>query len=238
MSRRKPASTVLAAVIYLRCSTTGQAESGLGREAQEALCRAHAERLGWPVAGVYLDDGLSGTRPLAERPGLAAAVAAVKATPGTAFLVASVSRVSRTQRELWRLVDDRGEFALPLVSASEPFDVSSAMGRAFLGMLATFASLEADLASERTVSALAAAKARGQILGAPPMGVRVVDGVRVEDAAVVASIARARALRAEGKSYATIAAALNEEGAPTAKGGRWHVRTVRVALGVEVAAAT
>ncbi len=220
----------------MRVSTAGQSESGLGREAQEATCRAYAARQGWTVAGVFVDDALGGKLPVTERPALAAAITAANAGAGVAFLVYSLTRAFRTQRECWLTIeDDHGDPALPLVSATEPFDLTTSFGRASFGMLATFARLEADLVADRTVAALAAARARGQVLGAPPMGVRVVDGVRVEDPAVAASIARIKALRGEGQSYATIAATLNEEGAPTAKGGRWHVRTVRVALGLESA---
>lgn len=233
MRPRKP-SPITAAIIYLRVSTAGQAESGLGREAQEAACRELCARHGWPVLGVHVDDGISGTVGLAGRPGLAAAVGAVHARPGTACVVYSISRLARSQRALWDLVDDRGEYALPLVSASEPFDVSTPAGRAMLGMLATFAALEADLASERTSAALGAARARGTKLGAPGMIERVVDGVRVVDEVKAAHVRRAQGLRAEGLSLREVAERLNAEGVPAAKGGRWHVRTVRVALGLDV----
>lgn len=221
--KRRTAPATLAAVVYLRVSTAEQAASGLGREAQEAACRAHCSRLGWPVLSVHVDDGLSGTLPVARRPGLVAAVAAVKAAPGAALVVASVSRLARTQLELWQLVDDRGEWALPLVSASEPFDVSTAAGRAFLGMLATFATLEADMCSDRTSAALAAAKARGVTLGAPKL---------LSRPAMAPAIERAHALRAEGLSLRAVVDKLNAEGIAAAKGGPWHLKTLRAALAV------
>jgi DNA invertase Pin-like site-specific DNA recombinase len=221
MTRRKLA-TYTAAVIYLRVSTDGQRVSGLGREAQEAACREHCARHGWAVQAVHCDDGLSGTLPVEERPGLAAAVEAARAA-GVVLLVYSVSRAARSVGELYRLVDPRdGSDPIPLVSVSEPFDLTTAMGKAFLGMLAVLAALESDLASERTIAALAAAKARGVKLGAP----RVYDGAHP-------GVIRAQALRAEGMSERDIADQLNHEGVPTARpGGRWHQKTVRAALAV------
>jgi site-specific DNA recombinase len=174
-----------------------------------------------------VDDGLSGKLPLAKRPGLAAAVAAVKAgAPGCVFVVYAVSRFIRSQKECWALVDQGGEYALPLVSASEPFDLTTAMGRAFLGMLATFAALESDLASERTTDALAAAKFKGTKLGAP----------RMEDVLPAETIETVKTLYSTGNySHRSLAAELNERRIPTAQGKQWHPRTVRVALGATVA---
>ncbi len=247
-ARRKP-QTPTAVVIYLRVSTEDQARSGLGREAQEAACRAFCARMGWRLLGppgergeatAFVDDGLSGKLPIGARPGLAAAVEAARG-PGVAFVVYSLSRAFRTQRECWMTVeDDRGEPALPLVSATEPFDLTTAFGRAAFGMLATFARLEADLASDRTVAALSAAKARGTRLGAPGMVERVTaKGVREFIPERVEVAREIQALRRQGLSLAAIADELNTRGVPTAKpGARWHKRTVGVAAGLELPVAT
>ena len=234
------------AIIYLRVSTDEQARSGLGREAQEAAARAYCARQGWPVAGVHVDDGLSGKLPVSERPGLRAAIEATHAAPGTAFVVYALTRAFRTQRECWSTIEDsHGEPALPLVSASEPFDLTTSFGRASFGMLVTFARLEADLASDRTVAALGAARARGVKLGAPSMVERVTEAVddagkvtltREVDPGRMAIVREIRAAHEGGASLRAIVADLNARCVPTAKpGARWHVRTVRVALGLAAA---
>jgi DNA invertase Pin-like site-specific DNA recombinase len=215
-------SLAVAAIVYLRVSTERQADSGLGREAQEARCRQYAEGRGWRVAGVHVDDGVSGTRGVDKRPGLAAAIAAVRATPGTVLLVHSVSRFARSQRDLHTLLDARGADPLPLVSATEPFDVSTAMGKAFVGMLGVIAALESDLASERTKGALAARKARGAKLGPKFLADRFPE-----------TAAKVRELyKAKGATHASVADELNRLGIPTARGGggRWHATTVRRTL--------
>lgn len=227
---RKPIAVRTAAVLYLRVSTDRQAESGLGIEAQEAACRAFCARQGWDVASVHVDAGLSGTLPIGERPGLAAAAAAVRALPGAAFVVYSLSRLARSQRQTWELLDDRGPYALPVVSATEPFDASTAMGKAFLGMLATFSALESDLASERTMAALGAARTRGVKLGAPSMA--TLAAASPEAAAI---LRRVHALRSsEGLSQRAIAEHLNDSGVPSLGGGRWHLRSVQIALATKV----
>jgi DNA invertase Pin-like site-specific DNA recombinase len=215
----KPATA--SAVVYLRVSTARQAAEGIGLDAQEAKCRAHAERMGWPVLAVHKDEGVSGRDGVEDRAGLQAAIAAVKANPGAVVVVYSVSRLARRQRLLWNLLDDREGYGLPVSSATEAFDTATPTGRAMLGMIATFAQLEADMVSERTRDALAEVKAQGTRLGAPDM-VRLGAGE---------SVRLAQELYASGAfSHRTLAEELNRRGVPTAKGGKWWPKTVRAAL--------
>jgi site-specific DNA recombinase len=157
------------AFIYLRVSTARQANEGVGLEAQEAKCRAHAERMGWEVAEVLADEGISGKETIENRPGLAKLLERATQTPRAVVVVYSISRLARRQRLLWQLLDDRDGYGLSVSSATEPFDTSNPMGRAMLGMIGVFAQLEADMASERTRDALATLKAQGKKLGAKGM---------------------------------------------------------------------
>ncbi len=210
----------LAAIVYLRVSTGKQAVSGVGMEAQLAKCTEHCARLGIPVASVHKDEGISGKDGVDKRPGLQEVIAAVQATPGSVVVVYSLSRLGRSQRLIWNLLDDRGGFGLPLSSATEPFETTTPMGRAMLGMLGVWAQLESDLVSERTIDAMAAVAARGVRVGAPTMAMKVPE-----------SVAEIRRLREAGMSPAAIADALNAGGWRTArKGTRWHPKTVRAAL--------
>ena len=62
------------AVIYLRVSTTGQAEEGTSLDAQKAACLSKARALGAQVVACYEDAGVSGAL-YAARPGIQAALA-------------------------------------------------------------------------------------------------------------------------------------------------------------------
>jgi len=211
------------AVIYLRVSTARQAAEGIGLDAQEAKCRAQAERMGWPVIAVHRDEGLSGRDGVEERPGLQAAIDTVKSNPGAVVVVYSISRLARRQRLLWNLLDQQEGYGLPVSSATEPFDTATPTGRAMLGMIATFAQLEADMVSERTKDALAEIKAQGRKLGAPSM----------IDLGAVESVRTAQELYATGKfTHRTLAEELNRLKVQTAKRGttKWWPKTVRAAL--------
>ena len=191
-------------------------------EAQLAKCQEHCARQGIPVLSVHTDEAVSGKDGLDKRPGLRAVIAAVEANPGSVVVVYSLSRLGRSQRLIWTLLDDRGEYALPLASATEPFETATPMGRAMLGMLGVWAQLEADLVSERTVDAMAALAKRGVRLGAPKMA----------DSVPVGTLNEIKEMYASGRySYRQIAADLNARGVPTSrKGGKWWPKTIRVAL--------
>lgn len=229
------AKTPTGAVVYCRVSTRKQVSVGAGREAQEARCRAHCASHGWPVLGCFADDGISGREGLNGRPGLAAALEAVKATPGAVLVAYSLSRLARRQRLVWHLLDDREGIGIPFSSATEAFDTASPMGRAMLGMIAVWSALESDLASERTMDALEAVRERGTKLGAPTMVERVdAEGQRRVDPAKLAVVRGIRERYAAGGwSHRRLADALNAEGVPPLgpkPSARWHATTVRIAL--------
>ncbi len=90
-----------------------------------------------------------------------------------------------------QLGEELRDLGVELVSLSEGIDTSSSMGRAMFGMCGVFAQLEADLVRERTLAGLAAARRRGARLGRPPKLDRW-------------EVARARRLRASGKSLRAV----------------------------------
>lgn len=222
--RAKLTAKATSAIIYLRVSTEGQKRSGVGLELQLAKCQEHCVRLGIPVISIRQDAAISGKDGIDKRPGLRDVIADAQANPGAVVVVYSLSRLGRSQRLIWNLLDDRGEYALPLSSATEPFETATPMGRAMLGMLGVWAQLESDLVSERTIDAMAAVSARGVKVGAKPMSKLGVD------------VAAIQALYATGQfSHRSLAEHLNTTGVATAKpGGKWWVRSVQRALAAEV----
>ncbi len=216
------------AVIYLRVSTEEQSKSGVGLQAQILKCTEHCVRLGLSIVAVHKDDGISGKAGLDKRPGLRSAITDVQNTPGGVVVVYSLSRLARSQRVIWTLLDDRGDYALPLTSATEVFETVTPMGRAMLGMLAVWAQLESDLVSERTTDAMAVLKARGVKLGRPAMEKEIESTVR-----------EIQELYATGRyTLESLAKDLNARGVPTSRGGKWWPRTVKVAVGVKLEGAS
>ncbi|MGO9351302.1 MAG: recombinase family protein [Mycobacterium sp.] len=83
------------AVLYLRVSTSEQALSGLGIEAQRETAKAYAKRKGLTIVDEFCDEGISAKR-LDSRPGALAALAAVRQGRAAGLLVAKMDRLSRS----------------------------------------------------------------------------------------------------------------------------------------------
>jgi hypothetical protein len=66
--RASPAPSQPAAYGYCRVSTDQQRDSGISIEEQRRKIEARAAEMGWNLAGVFVDAGVSGSIPLAQRP--------------------------------------------------------------------------------------------------------------------------------------------------------------------------
>jgi DNA invertase Pin-like site-specific DNA recombinase len=218
-------------VAYYRVSTDEQGQSGLGLEAQQEAIQSLAASRGWHIRSHHTEVE-SGKR--ADRPVLAQAIAEAR-NVGATLVVAKLDRLSRDASFLLSLFDGN----VPILFGDMPeLDASTSTGRLQLVVMAGFAEFERKRISERTKSALAAAKARGVKLGGLRPGSAAGTGIGVKQAcAARAAKADAKALqliepirRAEeagASSLAEIADMLNEFGVQTPSGrGRWMATTV------------
>ena len=218
-------------VAYCRVSTAKQGRSGLGLEAQrEAIARfAEVEQL--EIAGEFVEvETGKGSDALDRRPQLAAAMAQASLL-GCPVIVAKLDRLSRDVAFISGLMAKR----VPFVVAELGSDVDPFM----LHLYAALAEKERRLISERTMAALAAAKARGVKLGNPNGAAAIRRAGKGTGAAVEALKAGAdahaqqlapviRHLQGEGfKSLPALARTLNERGIVTPRGGKWHPSSVR-----------
>jgi site-specific DNA recombinase len=81
------------------------------------------------------------------------------------------------------------------VSASEPIETTTPMGRAFLGILAVLAQLEREQTSQRVADALAFKRNQGKLLGTLPAGYR-----RAEDGSIVIDEAAGQIVRLSSRT--------------------------------------
>jgi DNA invertase Pin-like site-specific DNA recombinase len=226
--RRKPQDGARVAVGYVRVSTEGQATQGVSLEAQKARIEAWARSCGSRVAQVHDDPGYSGGR-ADNRPGLRAALAQVCKAKG-ALVVYSLSRLARSTKDAIEIAERLEKAGADLVSLSEAIDTTSAAGRLFFRLMAAMAEFERDVIAERTSSALAYKRARGERISRfAPFGYRLEGGRVVPDLKETRATSRARELRAKGLTCRGVVEALNREGVPC-RGKRWHLSTVHAIL--------
>lgn len=197
-------------------------------EMQEAAVRSLAERHGDTITEVLSDFAKSGgsTR---GRPGYARLLEAVDHGEAGTIYSYSLSRLSRSLLDFSDLLERcrAHKVRVRLVQEGD-IDYSSATGRAFANMAATFAQMERELGAERNSSSMAARIARGDYVGQAPFGTRVARGQLLkregEDPGAVIAAFR------EAGSFAGAAILLNARGVPSrhSKDGqpRWGHGTV------------
>lgn len=171
--------------IYARCSTL----NGQNPEMQLGELRAFCQSRGWPVAGEYVDAGMSGSKE--RRPQLDRLLADCRRRRVDVVLVYRYDRFARSLRQLVNALEDFRSLGIDFISLHEGVDTSTANGRLVFGIFASIAEFERELIRDRVKSGLAAARARGKRLGRPRV---VVDAARIA------------ALRVQGRSWREICA--------------------------------
>ena len=141
------------AALYKRVSTPEQAREGYSLEAQERNLRRYCDYKGYLIVGTYADEGISG-RYTANRPDFTRLMADARAHEFDVVVVWSISRLSRSVRDLYNTWGELRNYDVEIESQSESFDTSSAMGRAMFGIIGVFAQLESDVTSERVSAAM------------------------------------------------------------------------------------
>jgi len=212
-------------VSYLRVSTIKQGSSGLGIEAQRNAIQTYAESKYAKVSKEFLEVESGKVN---ARPQLVAALHLAKVT-GSVLVIAKLDRLSRNAAFLLTLRDSGVKF----IAADMP-DANELT----VGIMALVAQQEREAISKRTKEALAAAKRRGQKLGNP-------NGASALRRAGKGNVAGVAAMKLKADTHAVdlkpvlegfalegitslgaIAAALNDRGMQTPRGGIWYKTSV------------
>lgn len=168
------------AAIYLRVSTDMQTTDN-----QRIALENAATQRGWEIAGLYIDQGISGTKGRTDRPQFDALLK--DAARGKFDLIAawSVDRLGRSLQDLVAFLSEIDALKIDLFLHQQALDTSTPSGRAMFGMLSIFGEFEAAMIRDRVNAGLDRARAAGKRLGRPPIS---------EDKAEKIIAARARGL--------------------------------------------
>lgn len=222
-------------VVYYRVSTQKQGKSGLGIEAQQEAVRVYLNGGNWKLVGTFTEQE-SGKRN--DRPELDKALTACRLHRAT-LIVAKLDRLARNTKFLLTAVENSAENGV--VFCDLPTIPEGPQGKFMVTQMASFAELEGGLISLRTKAALAAAKARGTVLGCrnDKIAAYAKQGATASlearrrkaskrNADVLVDIER---IRQEGATtLRAIADKLNEAGIETARGGEWSAVQVQRVL--------
>ncbi len=214
-------------VAYYRVSTEKQGKSRLGLEAQRDAVTRHVQSVGGTLSAPPFEEVESGKR--SDRPELAKALARCRAI-GATLIVAKLDRLSRNVAFLSALMESKVEF----ICADNPHATKFTVH-----ILAAVAEHEREMISKRTKDALAAAKARGTVLGGRRPNTPDIRKYQRKGSAAaahridehIADIAdELRALQAQGLTMCAMARHLNDNDIRSTRGGRWTAKAVIRAL--------
>jgi DNA invertase Pin-like site-specific DNA recombinase len=214
-------------IAYYRVSTKRQGESGLGLDGQKTAVQNYAANVSGKIIASYteVESGKNN-----ERPQLAAAIAHAKRIKGR-LVIAKLDRLARNMAFIANLM----ESAIDFVACDNQH-----ANRLTIHILAAVAEDEARRISERTKAALAAAKAKGTLLGTHRPGHWTGTTEQHRKAAAIARKAAAIAhrnaaeplyseirpiiasMKENGSTLQAIADRLNADGHTTLRGMPWN----------------
>lgn len=165
--------------IYVRKSTDHGLEQQFNSlNNQEQSCKAYIQSQqfqGWQFYKTYCDAALSGGT--MARPALKEMLCDIQAGKIQCVLVYKIDRLSRSIYDFKTMMKEFDKHNCNMVSITQSFDTSSAMGKLTLNILLSFAEFEREVASERVRDKMRATKAKGMWIGGiPPIGYDIAFG--------------------------------------------------------------
>lgn len=229
---------------YVRVSTKGQAEEGLGLDVQRQAIRKWAKANGHRIAEVYPDESVSGSNGIDQRPALTDALLAIERGQAEGLVAYDLTRLARSLTvqeaalaQVWKLggkvfTVDQGE-----VLQDDSDDPMRTFVRQVMGAAAQLE--RAMIVKRMRAGRRLKADQGGYAYGSPAYGQRAVEvehegqKVRalVDDDSEQRAIRRIRELEEGGLSLRQVAAVLEAEGHRPKRGDRWHPQTVARIVG-------
>ena len=198
---------------YARVSTARQANEGESLEVQQRQIEGYALMHGMTLAGVMVEEAVSGSVPVEERP--VGRPLFAKLQRGDIVIAAKLDRLFRSALDALTVVESLKGRGVRLHLLDLGGDIAgNGLSKLFLTIAAAFAEAERDRIRERISQVKADQKLRGRYLGGKiPFGYRRGDdGELVRHEGEQEAIEQMIALRAEGKPLRAISAAMAAKG--------------------------
>ena len=198
---------------YVRVSTQRQADEGESLAVQQRQITGYATMIGAAAPSFFIEEGVSGTKPLSERP--AGRELLAKLERGDVIVCAKLDRMFRSALDALTMVKAFKEKGVSLHLIDLGGDVAgNGISKLFFTIISAVAEAERDRIVQRILDVKRDQKKQGKHLGGKrPFGFQIgEDGRLIEDEREQAAISQVRAMHAAGKSLRTIQATLVARG--------------------------
>ncbi|MCO5083953.1 MAG: recombinase family protein [Rhizobiaceae bacterium] len=199
---------------YVRVSTARQVSEGESLDVQKRQIEGYALMHGLSLAEITVEEGVSGSVPVSERP--AGAALFHKLASGDIVIASKLDRLFRSALDALKTVEELKAKGVRLHLIDLGGDIAgNGLSKLFLTIAAAFAEAERDRIRERIAQVKADQRGRGRYLGGNrPFGFALDtdSGALVEVPAEKAAIEKMRYLRSQNVSLRTIAAIMADDG--------------------------
>lgn len=225
--------------LYIRVSTTDQAEFGYSISAQTKLLKEYAEQNSWAIYDIYTDSGISG-KTSSDRPALQKLLSEVEQGKFEMVLVWKINRLARNIIDLLEIADFLKRHQVSLQSITEHFDLGTPLGEFTLQMMAAVGELERKTIAENMRLGRQQRNKQGIYCGSKIFGYETVTTafyskrrrttelkVIPSEASIVNHIFK---MYADGFGYKAITNELNKNGFTSKYNKHFSINTVRTIL--------
>ena len=211
--------------IYIRVSTEEQANEGYSISAQRERLKAFCVAQNWQEHKFYVDEGISGRN--TNRPQLKKLMKDIEAGHINVLLVYRLDRLTRSVRDLHKILDELDKRNCIFRSATEIYDTSTAMGRMFITIVAAIAEWESANLGERVVMGQIEKARQGEWAAQPPYGFYKDEHhkLHIHEEQIKAVKLMVQKVR-EGLSFRQLAIYMNTTEHKPKRGYKWHIRTL------------
>jgi putative DNA-invertase from lambdoid prophage Rac len=200
---------------YCRVSTVRQADEGESLDVQQRQVTGYAQMQGLILDRVFVERGVSGSKPLTERDQGNALISILR--PGDVVITPKLDRMFRSALDALDVLSKMKAAGISLHMIDLGGDTTgNGVSKLVFTILSAVAEAERDRTRERVAEMKRDQQQRGRFLGGKvPFGYRVADdGALVPVPEQQKAIERMRRLRAKGVSLMVIAADLTKAGIP------------------------
>jgi DNA invertase Pin-like site-specific DNA recombinase len=190
---------------YVRVSTSEQATNGDSLETQKAKITGYAMMQGWTVSEIFVEAGVSGSVPLADRPQGQRLLGAVQR--GDIIITTKLDRMFRSASDALGTLEELKGNSIGLVMIDLGGDVTgNGISKLVFTILSAVAENERERIRERIREVKRHLASQGIYGGGKvPFGFDLVDGRLIENPQQQSTMKAMAAMKADGKSIRTIA---------------------------------
>lgn len=157
------------AIIYCRVSTKEQVDEGNSLLTQERICREYADKNGYEVARVFIEEGESAKNSLRSELQIMMKYCGQNHKEIDGLIIYKIDRLSRNTDDYSQLRIFFNKFKIQILSTSEAFD-NNPVGRFVENMLANVAQFDNDMRAERCKNGMIDAVKAGRYVFLAPFG--------------------------------------------------------------------